>query len=163
MYQQISRALCRGQNYLSQSSIHRTTVTPSSNLPTCRFASWSQSSRSLTTAAAATKPARSYTPMSHAPTPPPTKSPEELAGASYIVRRTPSIQLPVYRRFASGGNRQVVLIKKVDGDRKKLLDDLVETLGVSKQDIRLNPTTQHIELKGDYYEKTKSWLLERGF
>ncbi|KAK8922578.1 hypothetical protein H634G_00684 [Metarhizium anisopliae BRIP 53293] len=162
MHQQISRALCRGQNYLSQSSIYRTTVIPSSNLPTCRFAFWSQSSRSLTTTAA-TKPARSYTPMSRAPTPPPTKSPEDLAGASYIVRRTPSIQLPVYRRFASGGNRQVVLIKKVDGDRKKLLDDLVETLGVSKQDIRLNPTTQHIELKGDYYEKTKSWLLERGF
>lgn len=41
----------------------------------------------------------------------------------------------------------MVLIKKVDGDRKKLLEDLVETLGVSKQDIRLNPTTQHIELK----------------
>ncbi|KAG8409822.1 hypothetical protein J3458_018904 [Metarhizium acridum] len=161
MYQHVSRALCRGPNYLLQSSIYRTAVIPLSNLPTCRFASWSQSSRSLTTAA--TKPAHSYTPMSRAPTPPPTKSPEELAGAAYIVRRTPSIQLPVYRRFMSGGNRQVVLIKKVDGDRKKLLEDLVDSLGVSKQDIRLNPTTQHIELKGDYYEKTKSWLLEHGF
>jgi large subunit ribosomal protein L49 len=47
----------------------------------------------------------------------------------------------------SGGNRQVVLIKKVDGDRKKLLEDLVESLGVSKEDVRINPTTQHVELK----------------
>lgn len=47
----------------------------------------------------------------------------------------------------SGGNRQVVVIKKVDGDRKKLLDDLVESIGVGKDDIRINPTTQHVELK----------------
>lgn len=52
----------------------------------------------------------------------------------------------------------MVLIKKVDGDRKKLLDDLVETLGVSKQDIRLNPTTQHIELKVRA-QKYLSWVF----
>lgn len=57
----------------------------------------------------------------------------------------------------------MVLIKKVDGDRKKLLEDMVESLGVSQDEIRINPTTQNLELKGDYYEKAKSWLLARGF
>ncbi|OAA45386.1 mitochondrial large ribosomal subunit L49 [Metarhizium rileyi] len=161
MHQQVSRALCRGGTYLLQSSYSGTAVViSSSKLPVYEL-SRSQTSRSLATAF--NKPTRSYTPSSRTPTPPPTKSSEELAQNPYVVHRTPSVQLPVYRRFTSGGNRQVVLIKRVDGDRKKLMEDLIASLGVSKQDVRINPTTQHIELKGDYYDKTKSWLLERGF
>lgn len=57
----------------------------------------------------------------------------------------------------------MVLIKKVDGDRVRLLEDLVGGLGVAREDVRINPTTQHIELKGDYFDKAKGWLLERGF
>ncbi|KAM0262457.1 hypothetical protein ACHAQJ_001711 [Trichoderma viride] len=101
--------------------------------------------------------------LSRAPLPPPTKSPEELASLGYIVRRTPSVQLPVYRRWMSGGTRQVVLIKKVDGDRRRLLEDLVGSLGIAKEDVRINPITQHIELKGDHLDKTRGWLLDRGF
>ncbi|KAH6606037.1 mitochondrial large ribosomal subunit l49 [Trichoderma cornu-damae] len=81
---------------------------------------------------------------------PPTKSPEELVSLGYLVRRTPSVQLPVYRRWSSGGTRQVVLIKKVDGDRRRLLQDLIDGLGVAKED-------------GDYFDKAKGWLLQRGF
>ncbi|KAL6815781.1 hypothetical protein GGI42DRAFT_116465 [Trichoderma sp. SZMC 28013] len=101
--------------------------------------------------------------LSRAPVPPPTKTPEELVSLGYIVRRTPSVQLPIYRRWQSGGTRQVVLIKKVDGDRVRLLEDLVGGLGVAREDVRINPTTQHIELKGDYFDKARGWLLERGF
>lgn len=141
MHQYISRVVLRGQNCLLQSNLRGTALNTSSSLPIYRLASVSQSSRSLATAT------RSYTPISRAPTPPPTKSSEEFASSPYFIRRTSSVQLPVYRRFMSGGNRQVVVIKKVDGDRKKLLDDLVESIGVGKDDIRINPTTQHVELK----------------
>ncbi|KAL7797289.1 hypothetical protein V8C37DRAFT_370622 [Trichoderma ceciliae] len=101
--------------------------------------------------------------LSRTPTPPPTKSPEELVSLGYMVRRTPSVQLPLYRRWLSGGNRQVVLIKKVDGDRRRLLEDLVGGLSIAREDVRINPTTQHIELKGDHFDKARGWLLERGF
>ena len=47
----------------------------------------------------------------------------------------------------SGGNRQVILIKKIDGDRRKMLEDMVASLEIGREDIRINPTTQHIELK----------------
>ncbi|KAL6870459.1 mitochondrial large subunit ribosomal protein domain-containing protein [Trichoderma novae-zelandiae] len=101
--------------------------------------------------------------LSRPPVPPPTKTPEELVSLGYIVRRTPSVQLPVYRRWQSGGTRQVVLIKKIDGDRIRLLEDLVGDLGIAREDVRINPTTQHIELKGDHFDKARGWLLERGF
>lgn len=79
--------------------------------------------------------------------PPPTKTPEELATLPYIVRRTPYAQLPVYRSFKSGGNRIVVLIKKVAGNRLKMIEDLTEALQLEGTEIRLNPTTQHVEVK----------------
>ncbi|KAL7938883.1 mitochondrial large subunit ribosomal protein domain-containing protein [Trichoderma chlorosporum] len=101
--------------------------------------------------------------LSRAPAPPPTKTPEELVSLGYIVRRTPSVQLPIYRRWQSGGTRQVVLIKKIDGDRVRLLEDLAGGLGIAREDVRINPTTQHIELKGDHFDKARGWLLERGF
>ncbi|KAL7918769.1 mitochondrial large subunit ribosomal domain-containing protein [Trichoderma austrokoningii] len=101
--------------------------------------------------------------LSRASVPPPTKTPEELVALGYIVRRTPSVQLPVYRRWQSGGTRQVVLIKKIDGDRRRLLEDIVGSLGIAREEVRINPTTQHIELKGDHFDRTRGWLLDRGF
>ena len=63
----------------------------------------------------------------------------------------------------SGGTRLIILIKKVDGDRRKMVEDLIAGLQITRDDVRLNPTTQHIELKGDYFEKAKNWLLATGF
>lgn len=80
--------------------------------------------------------------------PPPTKTEEELTAAlPYIIRRTPYAQLPIYRKFMSGGNRCIILIKKIDGDRSKLVEDLTVALELQRKDIRLNPTTQQIEIK----------------
>jgi hypothetical protein len=39
------------------------------------------------------------------------------------------------------------LIKKIDGDRRRLLEDIVGSLSIAREDVRINPTTQHIELK----------------
>ncbi|KAF5017308.1 hypothetical protein F66182_10781 [Fusarium sp. NRRL 66182] len=103
-------------------------------------------------------------PMKQPFTPLPTKTPKQLAADNnYIIRRTPSSQLPVYRKWMSGGNRVIVLVKKVDGNRKKLVGDLAQALEVKREDIRINPTTQHIEIKGDYYNKAMEWLLKTGF
>ncbi|CAM1504060.1 Fc.00g016510.m01.CDS01 [Cosmosporella sp. VM-42] len=93
----------------------------------------------------------------------PTKTDEELATMPYVVRRTPYSQLPIYRRWMSGGNRMLILIKKVEGDRRRLVDELAEELQLDKADIRLNPTTQHIEIKGNQFEKALDWLLAKGF
>ncbi|KAK7423195.1 54S ribosomal protein img2, mitochondrial [Neonectria magnoliae] len=96
--------------------------------------------------------------------PPPTKTEEQLITAfPYIIRRTPYAQLPIYRKFMSGGNRCIIIIKKIDGNRGKLVEDLATSLELDRKDIRLNPTTQQIEIKGNYFEKTLDWTLEKGF
>ncbi|RMJ11250.1 hypothetical protein BHE90_004025 [Fusarium euwallaceae] len=100
---------------------------------------------------------RSFAPL-------PTKTEKQLAAAfPYIVRRTPYSQLPVYQKWMSGGNRVLVLIKKVDGDRTRLMEDLTTALEVKRSNIRLNPTTQHIEIKGPYFKQAMDWLLNAGF
>lgn len=92
--------------------------------------------------------------------PPPTKTEQELAASlPYIVQRTPYAQVPIYRKYMSGGNRVLILIKRVNGDRKQLVDDLAKALKLEKEDIRLNPTTQHIEIKvrpGPLYSRATS-------
>ncbi|PNY28882.1 Uncharacterized protein TCAP_01199 [Tolypocladium capitatum] len=152
----LPRALCQGRAALFHSAAPRhNPIIFSSRLPILHVAAFSQ--------AAQQPPKSGQQTHSQPPIPPPSKSPEELASLSYIVRRTPSTQLPIYRRWMSGGNRQVVLIKKIDGDRRKMLEDIVESLGIGREDIRINPTTQHIELKGNHFDKARSWLLQRGF
>ncbi|KAH7246182.1 hypothetical protein BKA59DRAFT_477406 [Fusarium tricinctum] len=103
-------------------------------------------------------------PMKQAFVPLPTKKPEEIgATLRYIIRRTPASQLAIYRKWMSGGNRMIVLIKKIDGDRSKLVKDLIRDLQIKPVDIRINPVTQHVEIKGDVYDKVIQWVLNTGF
>ncbi|KAG6038798.1 hypothetical protein E4U41_003662 [Claviceps citrina] len=157
MNQQTSRFIYQGQRCFFNSKIAQS----ARNLPISQLSSPASTFRCLSTAP--TRAPRRFTPKSQTPTPPPTKTMDELASGPYVVRRTPSVQLPVYKQLKSGGNRVVVLIKKVDGDRRKLLEDMLGSLGLSRDEIRINPTTQNLELKGDHYEKAKSWLLSHGF
>ncbi|PHH90240.1 hypothetical protein CDD83_4178 [Cordyceps sp. RAO-2017] len=96
-------------------------------------------------------------------TPPPTKTAEELARMPYVVRRTPSCQPPVYRDVRSGGTRKVVLIKKIEGDKQQMVRDLVEHLKIDREKVRINPITEHVEVKGDLLRPVKQWLLGSGF
>jgi hypothetical protein len=50
------------------------------------------------------------------------------------------------------------LIKKIDGDRRKLLEDLVGSLGITREEIRINPTTQHVELKVRNFKSPYSFV-----
>lgn len=81
------------------------------------------------------------------PTPPPTKTPEELAQMPYSVRRTDATYLPVYRRARAGQTLIHTLVKRIDGDQKRLAQEMAGALNIDPKDIRVNPTTNHIEIK----------------
>ncbi|KAM3434412.1 hypothetical protein MY1884_000122 [Beauveria asiatica] len=142
---------------------HTTSILPLASSPCLLRSTYATAATAAAVARAAEKRSapRSYT---RAPTPPPTKT--ELVhfeGSAYLVRRTASFQLPVYRKLKSGKTREVIVIKKLYGDRFQLLEDIKASLGVPPDRIRLNPTTQQIELQGDYYRKAKDWLVDNGF
>lgn len=88
-----------------------------------------------------------FHPKKRTPTPLPTKSEDELAQMPYQVGRSPSSQLPVYRQVKSGGTQKRTYIKRVEGDRQKLVQELVDNLNLDAQDVKINPTTNHIEIK----------------
>lgn len=81
------------------------------------------------------------------PAPPRSITDEELATRSWVVDRTPYAQLPVYRKFKGGGTLEVVLVKKVQGNKKLMADELAADCNIDKERIRINPVTQHIEIK----------------
>jgi large subunit ribosomal protein L49 len=86
-------------------------------------------------------------PLSRDPVPPPTITPEDLATRPYAVRRTAFAQLPIYHNWKSGGTNIIVMIKKINGNKQALAQELTEKLGIAKERIKLNPTTGHLELK----------------
>ncbi|CAH0037853.1 unnamed protein product [Clonostachys solani] len=102
-------------------------------------------------------------PLAREPLEPPTITEEELASRPYVVRRTPYAQLPVYRVWKSGGTREIILVKKVNGNKQQLVKELKEKIGVAQDKIKINPTTGHIEINGHYLDKTRAHLIERGF
>lgn len=116
-------------------------------------------SNRLKTASPSKPTARKTTPQSYpsspeipsisSPLPPPSKTPEEIlaSGTPYLVRRTPYAQLPVYRRWRGGGTLEEVIVKKIEGDRKALANELREILGCDPTHVKINPTTTHIEVK----------------
>jgi large subunit ribosomal protein L49 len=144
----MSQLFTRATSALRCSAGRHTLLSRPSPLPIVQTASLSfQPTRSVLQYRPRANPSEDRKPKAHVPVPQPTKTAEELAQLAYVVRRTPSAQLPLYRRWMSGGTRLVILIKKVDGDRRKMVDDLIEALQITREDVRLNPTTQHIELK----------------
>ncbi|KAH8174921.1 mitochondrial large subunit ribosomal protein (Img2) domain-containing protein [Sarocladium implicatum] len=97
--------------------------------------------------------------------PPPSKSADELLadGSPYLLRRTAYGQLPVYRRWRGGGTLEEVLVKKIEGNPRPLVQDLTAMLGCAPENVKINPTTNQIIIKGDHYERTRSWLVHQGF
>jgi large subunit ribosomal protein L49 len=82
---------------------------------------------------------------------------------SYHVGRSPSAYLPVYRRPVNGDTRARVVVKRIEGDRLKAMEDMITLINIPREKVRLNPTNQQIEVHGDYYEKIKKWLVWCGF
>jgi hypothetical protein len=77
---------------------------------------------------------------------PPPKTPEELARLPYFVARTPSGLFPLYRKLKNS-NRHLLCLKKVQGDKQKLVAELEKLLGVSDGSININPRTGHLMLR----------------
>ena len=83
----------------------------------------------------------------HARYPPATKTAEQFAEEKhpYFVRRTASQRLAIYRQVRN--TLVVTTVKHVDGNRLKLLEELVELLGIDRTRTRINPWNLVIELK----------------
>lgn len=88
-----------------------------------------------------------WRPLARDPIPPRTKTQAEIEEMEYLVPRTPYAQLPLYRKWKGGGTLEVVILKRVQGDKKKVVNELVQSLNLDKEEIRINPVTKHIELK----------------
>lgn len=81
-----------------------------------------------------------------APVRQPTLTPEQMEALPYVIRRTPYSHLPVYRVWKNGGTREKILIKKVNGNKKVLVQELKDNIGVTNDRIKINYTTGHIEI-----------------
>lgn len=65
----------------------------------------------------------------------------------YTVRRTPSNELPIYHLSKNGGNKKLTKIRKIEGDRLALRDELRTALQLSDKECSVNHLTGHILLK----------------
>ncbi|XP_052618373.1 39S ribosomal protein L49, mitochondrial [Peromyscus californicus insignis] len=102
----------------------------------------------------------------HYPTPsgwqPPKDPPPNLP---YFVRRSRMHNIPVYKDITHG-NRQMTVIRKVEGDIWALQKDVEEFLSpqLGKTPVtQVNEVTGTLRIKGYFDEQLKAWLLEKGF
>uniref|UniRef100_F1MQ25 Large ribosomal subunit protein mL49 n=1 Tax=Bos taurus TaxID=9913 RepID=F1MQ25_BOVIN len=102
----------------------------------------------------------------HYPTPcgwqPPRDPPPNLP---YFVRRSRMHNIPVYRDITHG-NRQMTVIRKVEGDIWALQKDVEDFLSplLGKTPItQVNEVTGTLRIKGYFDHQLKAWLLEKGF
>lgn len=53
--------------------------------------------------------------------------------------------------WKSGGTREIILVKKVNGSKQQLVKELKEKIGIAQDKIKINPTTGHIEINVRFY------------
>ena len=82
---------------------------------------------------------------------------------AYYVTRTRSNELPVYCSVKRGGNLLLTQVRKIDGKKEILRDELRQLLGVASEDAVVNGTTGHIIIKGHYKPEIVQFLRERRF
>ncbi|XP_020020511.2 large ribosomal subunit protein mL49 [Castor canadensis] len=102
----------------------------------------------------------------HYPTPsgwqPPRDPPPNLP---YFVRRSRMHNIPVYKDITHG-NRQMTVIRKVEGDiwaLQKDVEDFLSPLLGKTPVTQVNEVTGTLRIKGYFDEQLKAWLLEKGF
>ncbi|KAK7701530.1 54S ribosomal protein img2, mitochondrial [Diaporthe eres] len=143
---------------LRQIPIRTATAAPSRLLFRPSFVA---SSRFLTTAPTAT----SQTPPTPSPSSPAssTATSPQRKQLTYLVERTPSKHLSVYNDARAGGTKKQTVVKKIVGDARALRDEIVEELQFPRDDVKINPITGHIKIKGFHADKVQKWLEARGF
>ncbi|XP_068922430.1 large ribosomal subunit protein mL49 isoform X3 [Petaurus breviceps papuanus] len=83
----------------------------------------------------------------------------------YFIRRSRMHNIPVYTELTHG-NRQMTLIRKVEGDIWALQKDVEEFLTplIGKMPVtQVNEVTGTLRIKGYFDQQLKAWLLEKGF
>ncbi|KAG8522735.1 39S ribosomal protein L49, mitochondrial [Galemys pyrenaicus] len=93
---------------------------------------------------------------------PPREPPPNLP---YFVRRSRMHNIPVYKDITHG-NRQMTVIRKVEGDIWALQKDVEDFLSplLGKMPItQVNEVTGTLRIKGYFDQQLKAWLLEKGF
>ncbi|KAI8381332.1 ribosomal protein L49/IMG2 [Radiomyces spectabilis] len=86
------------------------------------------------------------------------------ATPSYFVSRTANKGLPVYSEFKNGGTQQLTIIRRIEGNAEALKNEILPLFPDAPKDhIRINPTNNHIIIKGVYVNEIKEWLVNKGF
>ncbi|KAF9871254.1 hypothetical protein CkaCkLH20_11175 [Colletotrichum karsti] len=93
------------------------------------------------------------------PTPAQTQTQMTKAAKPYIIGQTASGYWPVYKSVKSAGSSKYTIIKKIQGDRNALADDIAAQLGVPRADIKINPVTDHIRVKGSYRVEIRNFVI----
>ncbi|KAI8073287.1 ribosomal protein L49/IMG2 [Gongronella butleri] len=84
--------------------------------------------------------------------------------SSYLVSRTTNKGLPVYSDIKNGGTKHLTIIRRVEGDVEALRTELAAMFPEApKNHVRINPTNNHIVIKGNYVNEIKQWLVAKGF
>jgi large subunit ribosomal protein L49 len=87
----------------------------------------------------------------------------ELPPPKYHVSRSANKNLPIYTDYKRGGNLHLTTIRKITGDLSALRDELRVYLNKKNEDVKINPLTQHVVVKGHHSGLVKSFLEQRGF
>lgn len=66
---------------------------------------------------------------------------------TYFVRRTPTRNLPIYQVAKRGGNLKETSVKKIDGQKGVLMQQLEEFLEPKPERLDINPINGHIVMK----------------
>ncbi|KAK3814415.1 MAG: mitochondrial large subunit ribosomal protein-domain-containing protein [Benniella sp.] len=109
-------------------------------------------STSKTTATASEVVAKAAAPKATSPPPLP---------KSYFVERTKSGQLPVYRDIRNGGTRELIIVRKIQGDAGALRTQMLQTYPGT--DIRVNERSNQLVLQGLPIGSIRQWLILKGF
>ncbi|KAH8204614.1 hypothetical protein TruAng_001243 [Truncatella angustata] len=81
----------------------------------------------------------------------------------YYVGRNRMNNISVYERRDRGGSLKKTLVKKGEGNLQALKFDIAEALGLTEKDVKVNNTTNHIEIKGHRREDVVQFLRNMGF
>ncbi|OLN90025.1 54S ribosomal protein img2, mitochondrial [Colletotrichum chlorophyti] len=76
----------------------------------------------------------------------------------YAVGLTASNSFPVYTRTKAAGQSKFTVVKKIEGNKNAFAKDLAREAGFPADEVKLNPVTGHVQVKGFHVEKVKEWL-----
>jgi large subunit ribosomal protein L49 len=87
--------------------------------------------------------------------------PTQVSNLPYFVKRTKYLSLPIYSEFKNGRSRTLTVIRRIEGDREALRNDLSSI--VPRKDITVDRVTGHLIVKGLKVHEVRDFLTSKGF